>query len=153
MNYIFSIICWTVIRIIQPIALILFSPGENNLYKYIIFAIYFSLFFLYLLYKYFYNPIKFVTTIGKNGHLNWQWLLNSDKYDFFMSILYLVCYIPMFNNFPIITTIIFAFLILTQFIYKLEKGTMWCFLSNSILIYILFKILFIIPFKEYGKLC
>lgn len=153
MNYIVSVIGWALVRIIQPIALLLLFPLKYAFYKKISFGIYFGALLLYVIYKFCYNPIKFVTTVGKNGHLDWQWLNNTDKVDLLPSALYVVCLFTLFFKFPIIATAIISMFVYSYLIFNTERGTMWCFISNSILLYVVFKILFILPFKEHSKIC
>lgn len=154
MNYLFSLIGWVIIRIIHPIALLLLIPLKYKFYKTIAFAVYFISLFIFVLYKSFYNPINFTTTIGNHGHLKWRWAhVNKNNLEVIIAILYILCYIPSFFMYPKVTSAVFMILFYTYFVNNTELGSMWCFLSNSILIYILFKILFILPFREYSKLC
>ena len=154
MNYLFSIIGWITIRIIQPIVMLSLLPVKYALYKTISFIVYFVTLLGYVIYKYLYNPINFVTNVGKSGHLEWKWTnVNHRSFDLIINLFYFLCYIPAFLKFPILTSAVFMILLITYLKYKLEAGSLWCFFSNSILIYILFKILFILPLKEYSKLC
>lgn len=154
-NKLFSIIGWILIRIIQPLCLILLIPDKYLTIKYLIFVIYFILFSIIYIYKYLYNPINFSTTIGKNNHLLWSWIKPQNKYESIMNYLYMLLFIILLIKIPIITILILIFYTYCYIYYydNMTYGSMWCWLSNSVLLYFLIKILFIIPYKEYKMLC
>jgi hypothetical protein len=153
-NMIFSVLGWIVIRIVQPLILILLIPDKYLSIKYLSFLIYFILLIVISIYKYFYNPLEFTTIIGKNNHLLWNWLYLNNLENI-LSFVYFILFIPFFMRMPLIATISFAFLTYCYINYKstFTWGSMWCWISNSTLLYFLIQILFIMPYKEYKMLC
>jgi hypothetical protein len=153
-NKIFSIIGWILIRIIQPLCLILLIPDKYLSIKYLSFFIYFILLIIISIYKYFYNPVNFTTSVGKNNHLCWNWL-DLNNFEYIIVILYFLLYISFFIKVPIITLIILGFFVYCYIKYynTLTWGSMWCWISNSVLLYFLIQILFISPYNEYKMLC
>jgi hypothetical protein len=154
-NKIFSIIGWIIIRILQPFCLLLLIPDKYLLIKYLSFFVYFMLLIIISIYKYFYNPIDFITSIGKNTHLSWNWINLNNNFEYIIVILYLLLYIPLIMKIPIISLIILGFYVFCYIKYynTLTWGSMWCWMSNSVLLYFLIKILFINPYNEYKMLC
>ena len=73
-NKIFSIIGWILIRIIQPLCLIILIPDKYLSIKYLSFFIYFILLIIISIYKYFYNPVDFTTSVGKNNYYIFHFL-------------------------------------------------------------------------------
>ena len=151
-----------IILMIQPITIMLYDSYDNgniiNLAKNIL--LYTLAWISFLLYKYFYNPISFITTIGKNGHLAWNWLY-FNKYEliayillYFSYILYSFLYIP--NRLSNIYKYVF---VITLFISRIlyynttEFGSMWCWVINIYLLILLVNILLLKPFYEYNGLC
>lgn len=154
-NKLFSIIGWLLIRFIQPCCLILLIPDKYLLIKYLTFVIYFIFAIAFSVYKYLYNPVDFTTTIGKNGHLLWKWIKSNNIFESIINYFYMLLFIILFIKMPIIALIILAFYIYCYIYYynNMTYGSMWCWMSNSVLLYFLIKILFIIPYKEYKMLC
>ena len=154
-NKIFSIIGWIIIRILQPFCLLLLIPDKYLLIKYLSFFVYFMLLIIISIYKYFYNPVDFTTLVGKNTHLSWSWIDLDNNFEYIIAILYFVLYIPLIMKIPIISLIILGFYVFCYIKYynTLTWGSMWCWISNSVLLYFLIKILFISPYNEYKKLC
>lgn len=152
MNKIFSILGWILIRLFQPLSILLVIPKEYDIMKYLLFIIYFSLLIIVHLYKYFYNPLEFKTLIDKNGHLYWKW---TDLYNYeqIIFIFYIIIFFTLFLSYPIYTLFNALFLLYSFLVYKNSFGSMWCWISNLILIYFLIKILFILPFNEKGEIC
>jgi len=120
--------------------------------KYLLFIIYFSLLVIVYLYKYFYNPTEFNTIIDTNGHLYWKWA-ELYNYEQIIFIIHIIIVFTLFLSYPIVTFFILLFLLYSFFTYKNSFGSMWCWISNSILIYYLIKILFILPYFEYKEIC
>jgi hypothetical protein len=124
-------------------------------YRYTMLAIYAIVSLLYFYYKANYDPIVLNTSIGQNGHLSWNWLVNN-HYNYIFTFIGLSFYIlPLFfiNNFLlsffIITTLLFSLYFYSDKTY----GTMWCWLANFMLLYFVLDILFLQPFIEYNGLC
>ena len=67
---------------IQPATLMLMIPNPSLryglLFSYIVYIV------GYVLYKSFYKPVKFYTSVGENGHLNWEWANYKNYEDFFV---------------------------------------------------------------------
>ena len=151
-NKIFSIIGWILIRIIQPLMILLVIPDKFLSIKKILFSFYFILLIIVSLYKHYYNPIKFITTVASDGHLNWKWVkLNS--YEQILFIGYLIILSTLFIKYPMMTIFIILFFFYSYFKYDTSFGSMWCWIINSLLLYFIIKILFILPYNEYNKLC
>ncbi len=151
MNYFFSIIGWILVRILQPLSWLFAIPSKYSTLKYLLFIIYFVTLFIVSLYKYFYNPVEF-KTISQNGHLYWKWcdLVNYEKIVF---IIYLFIALTIFLSYPIFALLGIIFILYSFIIHRNSYTTMWCWLSNSILLYYLINILFILPFMEKKRIC
>ena len=156
-----SILGFTILMI-QPITLMLYDTyNSGNITRFIqLISVYSIGWISFLLYKYLYHPISFITTIGKNGHLAWNWL-NFNAYELIAYLLLYFSYI--FYSFVYLSINInsiykYLFLI-TAFIARMfyfktsEFGSMWCWLFNSILLLLVVNILLIQPFYEYNGLC
>ena len=141
------------IVILQPFFLILIIPALST--RYMMLFIY-SLFMLtYLFYKKMYSPINFHTSIGKNGHLSWEFI-NLKGYETIFSLLYLLIYLStvfIINNTLLTIFIIPSFLISLVYYKDNTFGTMWCWISNLFLLYLIINILIIKPYLEYNGLC
>lgn len=151
-NKIFSVIGWLLIRVIQPLAVILTVPNKYLSIRNIILFIYFSILFIVSAYKQLYNPIEFITYVDKNTHLGWKWV-ELEKYEKILGYLYLSLGFVLAIKLPIVTFITFLILLYCYFNYYMTWGSNWCSLLNSILLFFLIKILFILPYKEYNKIC
>jgi hypothetical protein len=153
MNYIFSILGWVLIFILQPITALFVLPNKYNMLRNSLLCIYITIFIIIISIKQIYNPVQFVTTISKNGHLNWVWN-KLYGYEFIIRILYFCCLATLFLSVPLLISL-YAVVTLIYCYYSsgLTMGTVWCWFSNLILLYFLIMILFILPFKEYNNLC
>ena len=152
MNKMFSIIGWVVIYICQPSLALLVIPNKYDLLKYALAVIYFSVLSIVSVYKHFYNPIVFKTTIDPKGHLYWDWNTRHN-YENLIFVIYCIIFSTLFLSYPVITALGTLFLLYSYFVYNNTYGSMWCWLSNSVLMYLLFKLLFVLPFLEYNQLC
>lgn len=125
----------------QPLLLILMIPTMLlryvMLFLFIIYAIIFSIS----------NP-RYFTSIGKNGHLRWEWI-NDEGYGIFSFILFLLLYIiPVLaiNNNKLTFIILTLMALSILFYFKHHTfGTMWCWISNFCFFYFLIDILLIQP--------
>lgn len=153
-NTLFSIIGWIVIRIIQPVILILFISDKYLSIKYLTLLFYAILLISTSMYKQFYNPVDFTTVIGKNNHLLWKWL-NLQKFENILGYSYFLFFIPLYMKFPFITLTILSFYVYCFIFYfdNMTWGSMWCWFTNSLLLYFLIKIVFLSPYKEYNFIC
>jgi hypothetical protein len=126
---------------------------ENKTYRY---GLLFS-FLLFNLYVYLFkrNQITYKTTVAKNGHLAWEWL----KFDKFVIIIGLLFYlVPALFMKPIqyFNIFILSIFLTLSFLWSKNEptfGSLWCWLSNTLLLIIIFHILIIQPFYEYNGLC
>jgi hypothetical protein len=152
MNKIFSIIGWVFIRILQPLSIILLIPSGYNTMKNVLFTLYFLFFILIYLYKFFYNQVVFVTSIHKNGHLDWKWAYLYN-YERILFVLYMIIFLTLFLTAPDL-----AFIGIVTILYSMNNirstfGSMWCWVSNSILFYYLIQILYVLPYLENKQMC
>ena len=140
--------------ILQPFFLILMIPILKIKYTMLVLYLFFMAF--YLIYKKIYNPIHFHTSVGKNGHLLWEFV-NNKGYEMIFSFIYLLFYISsvlFVNNFLITLFLIPSFLLSLFFYFRDNTfGTMWCWGSNLFLLYFIVNILLIKPYYEYNGLC
>jgi hypothetical protein len=139
---------------IQPATLMLMIPNPSLryglLFSYIVYIV------GYVLYKSFYKPVKFYTSVGENGHLNWEWAnyKNYEDFFFFITIGFYVAALLSINNF-FIALFSFITLIISLIVYLKHDtfGTMWCWTSNLFMLYFIVDILIIKPYFEYNGLC
>jgi hypothetical protein len=142
------------IVILQPLPLILMIPMLNI--RYCVLIIYSIFITGYLLYKKLYSPIHFYTYVEKNKHLSYGWanLKGYETIFMFIQPLFYVVSLLFINNF-ILSIFVILFLCLSMIFYFKNNtyGTMWCWMTNFILLYFILKILIIKPFYEYKSLC
>jgi len=128
----------------------------NSTIRYNILLLYTLFLIIYFIYKQIYNPILYYTSIGKNGHLSWEWF-NYKGYENIWIMIFLLFYIiPLFLiknhilSFFAITTMLISFF----FYFKYNTfGTMWCWSFNLLFLYCIINILLIQPYYEYNSLC
>jgi len=139
--------------ILQPLFLILIIPTLSTLYMMLFI---YSIFMLtYLFYKKMYSPINFHTSIGKNGHLSWEFV-NLKGYETIFTLLYLLIYIStvFIINSPLLTIFLIPAFLISLLYYKDNTfGTMWCWISNLFLLFLIINILIIQPYYQYNGLC
>jgi hypothetical protein len=138
----------------QPIAIIMII--ENTNIRYLLLLSYSLYIFLYSLYKEYFSPINFETTIGKNGHLSWNWM-NYKGYENICLFIYLSFYIyalVLTKNILIIYLGCITLFISLFYYYKYNTfSSMWCWIASTFLLYFIINILLIQPFYEYNGLC
>lgn len=140
------------IRVCQPLALLLVIPKAYEMIQKILFVLYFSLLIIVYTYKYFYNPLEFKTVVDNKGSLLWKWgYLNGYERILFMVHLF-IC-LTLFLSYPLVASVIAIYLVYTVYVYKYSFGSMWCWITNTLLIYFLFKLLILLPYQERNKLC
>jgi len=155
LNYWFSILGLITI-LLQPIFALLLITKHINLRNSLL-LVYFISISIWLLYSHFVHPFEFITTIGKNNHLKWNWLFIDKKTMIFL-IIWFVCFFIGYSleDSNIINVGILLCLVLF-FIFKYWKtqewGSLWCFFVNFGLFYYLIHILFYQPFLEYKNIC
>lgn len=152
MNKMFSIIGWIILRIVQPFMALLMIPRKYYKLQYLLFICYVLALIILHIYKYLYNPVEFITTVDKNGHLYWKWV-NLYNYEKILFIIYLIIFLTLYLSYPYILLFSGCVLLYSYFIYTNTFSSMWCWILNSIQIYFLFNILFIMPYNEYQKIC
>ena len=142
------------IIILQPFTIMLMIPIEKI--KYFLLSIYIIFLLVYDILKTKYNPNVYYTTIGKNGHLSWEWM-NYKGYENIYFIIYLLFYsisTLFINNFLFTIFLIVSLLLSLINYFKFNTfGSMWCWYSNLFLLYFIINILIIKPYYEYKKLC
>jgi hypothetical protein len=139
---------------IQPFIIMSMIPILNI--RYLLMFIYTIFNIIYYNYKLLYNPIHFYTTIGKNGHLSWEWI-NLKGYETIFYFIYLTLSIIALLSIDNLVISLFIILLLFLSLYYYFNyntfGTMWCWATNFILLYFIIKILIILPYYEYNTLC
>jgi len=139
---------------LQPMILMFMIP--NLTIKYCMLLFYLLFIIVYFEYKLIYNPIHFQTTIGKNGHLSWEWM-NFTGYENIWCVIYLSFYILsaiLMNDFLLASVIISSVLISLFYLFKYNTfSTIWCWVVNIFLLYFIIDILLIQPYYEYNSLC
>ncbi len=134
-NRFYSIIGYIII-LLEPL-FALFMVTHLPITKFLI-----TFYLLYIiLFTYFkYKKINFITHIGNNGHLDWQFIKNFGNlhYIIWFSLFYFGIF--MTKN---IVYIIFAIFTLLYSLYKTNydstSNSLWCYYSNIIWIYIIIK--------------
>jgi hypothetical protein len=111
----------------------------NPLIKYVTLILY----FIYIIYKFItnkFNNKSYITSVGKNGHLRWDWISNKPL----PIILYMFCmFFPiLFWGHPFIFIIGIITLIISLILYRKDNtwGSLWCWTSNIISIYLIYCI-------------
>ena len=139
----------------QPITVMLMI--ENITIKYSLLFIYIIFLITYTVFKYNYSPTILQTSIGKNGHLQWEWINSNGYGNKVLLIIYLLIYVIAFlliNNKEISVIGLLTLFISLFFYYKDNTfGSMWCWLYNVFMLYFIVNILLIQPFYEYNSLC
>jgi hypothetical protein len=138
---------------LQVITIILMIP---NLY--IRYTFLFCIFLFYIINRIVNNiyPSNWSTTIGKNGHLSWEWM-NYTGYSNIFNFLFLLFYVVslLFIGSNVLSLFFIFFLCISIFYYYKYKtfGTIWCWSVNLIFLYFIINILLVQPFYEYNGLC
>lgn len=156
LNQYYSKIAWLVV-LSQPLILMLMIQGLG---RYVMIGIYilFGMIFPFLYPNF--GDSNFYTTVGKNGHLIWEWMSSKDPLKdklvylhIFCWLLYIVPLLLIRNT--LLTLFCIGSLLLSIFFYYTQGtfGTMWCWSVNLFLLYFVVHILVIQPFLEYNSLC
>lgn len=133
--------------VLQPLFLIAMIPELT--FRCIMLILYL---FYFLVYSYLIKT-KCYTSIGKNGHLCWEWMNFKGKYKILILFFLLFYIIPALKiNNTLLTLFIIILLCLSLlFYFKYNTfGTMWCWISNSVLFYFLLNILLIQPYLNHS---
>lgn len=141
-NRIWSIIGYIIIQL-EPIAAI--NILDQSLIKTILFGIYTMYIIAAILSVIFYKH-NFTTTIGKNGHLQWNWLESPkiiSKY-IWIIIWFSAFFIPLLiygiknkNYVPLIVSLIIFLITISYYTYE-TYGTMWCWVSTALWLYVIY---------------
>jgi hypothetical protein len=154
MNEWFSKIASFIVTI-QPATLMLMI--QNTTVKYSLLLIYILFFVIYFEFKRLYSPIIFHTSIGKTGHLRWEWIDSNGYGNKLLLVVYLLLYsftLLLINNTEIAVIGLLSLFVSLFFYYKDKAvASMWCWLSNIIFLYFIVNILLVKPFYEYNALC
>jgi hypothetical protein len=129
----------------QQVCLMLMIP--NPFTRHIMFLLYGVLLVCYWVYQRLHSPIYFHTSIGKNGHLSWEWI-NYNGYEQVFLIVGLLFYIipALLISNPTLSLFMFPYLAVSLYYYKDKTfGTMWCWGSNFFLLYFILDILVLHP--------
>jgi len=132
----------------------LMIPNLTIRYTMLLFYTFFTI--IYYGYKRIYSPIHYHTSIGKNGHLSWEWM-NYKGYENIWIFLWLLFYILpllLIDNF-LLSFFMLSWLVISLIFYLQYQtfGTMWCWGTNIFLLYFIINILLIQPYYEYNSLC
>ena len=95
---------------------------------------------------------KFNTTVSKNGHLAWKWggpHYNVVTHSFYLFFLYYALFVNKHYFAIFLSVTLFA---ISYYTYNKDgsAGSMWCWISNFVMVYYLFKILIYLPYQEHG---
>lgn len=133
---------------LQPFTSILLINNiklRNNLLT--IYSIPTLLFLIYTI-----NTTNIHTTISKSRHLAWNWTNNSiPLFNAIVLIFYLIfLFIPMIYNKYYEPFILLLLFLILKYYYDKDgsANSLWCFSVNSVMLYFLIQILFVLPFNE-----
>jgi len=130
---------------------------QNTTIKYSLLLIYILFFIGYFEFKRIYSPITFHTSIGKTGHLRWDWINTNGYGNKILLLVYLLIYVTsllLINNTEITVIGLLTLFVSVFFYYKDNTfASMWCWLGNIFFLYLIVSILLIKPFYEYNELC
>lgn len=149
-NHLISTIGLSVL-FLQPLFAILgFTTGKIKqpmLIAYLIFVLF------YIFYRYFINPLKAVTRVAKDGHLSWDWFVTRGWESIFVLIWigFFLAGLGGDGNWsrPLIGSLLLIWSVIL--FYKTNTwGSLWCWIANIVLLYYLFELLIIKPYREHG---
>jgi len=153
MNYILSILLC--ILIFSQMFFLIFIA--KSIYQPYLLAYYFIFIATFFLYKTYYNPIQFKTTVSPNGHLSWEFFRMTGYEKIFLFVGFSFYILPLFLSNLKYTSLYLLLItfILTYMLFKKDNtyGSLWCWVFNLIFILYIVNILIISPFYEYNRLC
>jgi hypothetical protein len=156
LNNFFSILASIIIIIQPPTIMLLINNVTYRNYLLISYLLYLVFFHSFYYFKRDYSNIIFTTSIGKKGHLSWDWM-NLSGYENIFTIIFLLFYVISLllidNNIIKYFGIILLVFSLVKYLKDKIWGSMWCWFGNFILLYFIIDILLIKPFYEYNRLC
>lgn len=154
MNELLSKIASFVVIIQAPTVMLMI---QNLNIRYGLLLIYVIFFIVYFEYKRIYYPIKFNTSVSKNGHLSWDWMNYNGHGNklllFIFLFLYGISFLSIANIEITIIGLVSLFVSLFYYFKDNSFSSMWCWLSNLFLLYFIVNILIIKPYYEYNSLC
>lgn len=149
LNRLFSILGFILIMLVQPILSMVFISNQK-IRKYLIIFYIVSL-IIFCINKYINTNFSFTTTV-ENGHLKWNWLTHN-KYELIFLFIWLFCTYYGISFYYKISGILLILFYLYYYNKEQTWGSMWCWSLNAGLFVHLIRILIIMPFYEYNKLC
>jgi hypothetical protein len=154
MNQFLSILASIVVTMQAPTVMLMIPDINIRYFLLIIYAIFLVVYFEF---RRLYSPIHFHTSIGKTGHLQWDWINITGYANKIMVYIYLFLYGISFlfiNNIELSVMGLLSLFISLVFYFKDNTfASMWCWITNVFLLYFIVNILLIKPFYEYNGLC
>lgn len=144
-NSVFTM-CAFIVVFLQPIAsLMLITEKQIRNYMVGTYTFIGTLYVLYII-----QTKKFMSTVSKNGHL--QWNIKINHYYFWIWLFFLLFSFFYEKQFILLFIALFT---LSIFVYKeyTSSGSLWCWFINSISILLLIYLLFYLPFCENKSVC
>ncbi len=121
-----------------------------------LFKLYIVFLAVYFIYKYVFDPIQFVSVVGKSGHLDWLWIKQKSWGYLFTFIWMLAFFSPLFfikNHTYLMQNIIQVCIVLAcilLFYNGNSYGSVWCWVASLLTILYLAKTLIWLPLQEHG---
>lgn len=150
MNY-WGSVCGLALIILQPILALMVLPSSFSFYRNWLIISYLFITLILLLIQ----PIDFSTTVAKDKHLSWHWFFHSKSSNpnhdtmtvyIFMTMYFLILLLVSWNTFPIFIPFIFGSIIYLFLTAGNSMGSMWCWIINSLFFFLIFKLLFVLPY-------
>jgi len=132
----------------QPIfALMLLKNKSLRMKMLLAYLIPATIYLLYLI-----KSTHFITVVARNGHLKWNW--ESGKLNTIVKIafLFFLFFAFIYEKEYFYAFLGFILIVISTIFYQKENTatSMWCWSVNLIMLYLAFKYLFILPYKEHG---
>ena len=144
-NSLFSTIAILLI-LIQPLASLMLIEGDNTVRRNMI-LLYISLAIPFTIYQLYVQQIY--STISVMGHLQWNSLLSNNMWLFFIWLFFfLFSFIYNRNFIGFATAIILLLIIVYNFYYDQSICSMWCWIANSIMLFLAGYLLLYLPFTQ-----
>jgi len=158
MNRWMSVVALCLIMI-QPILALMLLPASWNHVRNASLAIYAISMACLVLFRQWFDPLRFTTVVGKDRHLDWKWLFNSSSHQDFTFVLFLVLYFfffgfPLFVACPVYGVIYLSWVVYLFMTESLTSiGSQWCWIANTLFFIFLFRLLFVLPYctMPFGK--
>lgn len=146
-NRVFTWVANTVLVLEPLFSLMLIT---NDKIKYRLIPIYLFLLVPYIIYQIIFMDIH--SEISKKGHLSWK-LANLGNSIPWIVWLFFFSFSFIYSGKYVLYIFVILLLALSYYNYKQEQsiGSMWCWMTNSIAIYLAFYLLFYLPFVQGNK--